>query len=329
MPERKDELPFYSEDSLPYLLFDSEEIKSWATEEHWHQHVAKMPHLKKSILGEGESLGQLHDCKGWLSHAFYEITNKDHLTEGVGPTLDWCDPAHFRHEASNTLEGGPLRAKWPVLMLGHVQRNALLVINEPAKTDAHYGTTLHRIKFVKLYQEYLEIMVEKLLSALQESTSLLESSKAEHGECDPMIHAAWETEQHHKWFLLGCQAMDMHTATLTCDCWVGHIPQGLDVHYVQEQQSSCMDLNALGQVAQLEVELQDTCTQSNASKGKMPLTCEQLLIEHVQTPSELGVKDRGVQSEKESQEALSDEQHMETDNPLIGLVNLQISPCAA
>ncbi|KAG8681240.1 hypothetical protein FRC11_001378, partial [Ceratobasidium sp. 423] len=242
-----------------------------AMEEHWHQHVAKMLHLKKSIPGERKSLGQLRDRKGWLSHAFYEITNKDHLTEGIGPTLD-C------------------------------------------------------IEFVKLYQEYLEIAVEKLLSALQESTSLLESSKAKRGECDPMIRAAWETERHHKWFSLGCQAMHMHTATLTCDCWVGHIPRGPDVHYVQQQQSSRMDLDALGQVAQLEVESQDTCTQSDASEGDMPPTCEQLLIEHAQTPSELGVEDRRVQSEKESQEALSDEQRMETDNPPIGLVNLQISP---
>ncbi|KAG8685352.1 hypothetical protein FRC11_010726, partial [Ceratobasidium sp. 423] len=355
-PERKDELPFYSEDSPPYLSFDSEEIESWvatlgsedmctplfyailahdnaqphhATEEHWHQRVAKMPHLKKSIPGERESLGQLRDRKGWLSRAFYEITNKDHSTEGVGPTLDWCDPAHFRHEASNTLEGGPLGAKWPVLMLGHVRRNALLVINEPAKTDAHYGTTPRRIEFVKLYQEYLEIAVEKLLSALQESTSLLESSKAERGECDPMIRAARETERRHKWFSLGCQAMDMHTATLTRDCWVGHIPRGPDVHYAQQQQSSRMDLDAPGQVAQLEVESQDTRTQSDASEGEMPPTREQLLIEHAQTPGELGVEDRGVQSEKESQEALSDEQRMETDNPPIGLVNLQISPRAA
>ncbi|KDN35591.1 hypothetical protein RSAG8_11453, partial [Rhizoctonia solani AG-8 WAC10335] len=138
-----------------------------------------MPHLKSTLPSSTAHINHLNASQGWMPYVTYDLTDLQHPEYSLTHLMDWMNPETFRHQESDTIPGGPFRAKWSVLLLAHMKFNARMVRRDPQRVTEHYGSQPRRIEFHDKELEYLNIAIEILTSGLTASAERLTSNLSE------------------------------------------------------------------------------------------------------------------------------------------------------
>ncbi|KAG8689810.1 hypothetical protein FRC08_010773 [Ceratobasidium sp. 394] len=117
--------------------------------------------------------GHLNTLEGLVLPApFWQSKNGQTNPWTMHNITHWCDPEQWTHDPSGSLTGGPLGAKWPVLILTLLAINCEAVRNGKI-TAASIGESKVKPLFSTSTSTQLDKAINNLLAALQLSTECL------------------------------------------------------------------------------------------------------------------------------------------------------------
>ncbi|CAE6440281.1 unnamed protein product [Rhizoctonia solani] len=152
-----------------------------ASDEHWVERSSDFPYLRSSIPLPESAGDHLVADKGYLPVQCFNWRDHDHAKWKLTNALDWCAAENWTDADSDTLLGGPSGIKWPVIVLGHLRRNASRFREEHDKWAKHYSR-FGDINFPGVSFEFdedqlvlIEESIESLRDHLLKSTELLRS----------------------------------------------------------------------------------------------------------------------------------------------------------
>ncbi|CCO32624.1 hypothetical protein BN14_06687 [Rhizoctonia solani AG-1 IB] len=187
----------------------------------WQQQSALIPHLKSEAPSLNASIDHLVADGGWLPPEFYDITHPDHFAKGLAQTLAWCHPRTITHARTVTLMGGPMGVKWLVLMLCHVQFNAISLKTNWQDAVAYYGDLAlnGKVAFLDRDLDQLRGAIEALTSALIESTAILWSSADQRQVLTATERVDTLAHQAHAHFPRSSDGFTLHVTVDECEAW--------------------------------------------------------------------------------------------------------------
>ncbi|CEL53751.1 hypothetical protein RSOLAG1IB_11488 [Rhizoctonia solani AG-1 IB] len=187
----------------------------------WHVRSSQISHLKSEVPPPNASIDHLLADGGWLPPELYDIAHPDHFVKGLARTFAWCHPRTISHGRTGTLMGGPMGVKWPVLILCHIQFNALALKTNWQEAVAYYGDLAlnGKVAFLERDLEELRGAIEALTNALIESTALLRSTMDQRRVLTASEHVDALTRQAHAHFPTSSDGYTLHVTVDDCEAW--------------------------------------------------------------------------------------------------------------
>ncbi|KDN34210.1 hypothetical protein RSAG8_12695, partial [Rhizoctonia solani AG-8 WAC10335] len=116
-----------------------------ATDIHWDTMSAQMPHLLSQRPMPSSAGDHLVSDGSWLPKEYFDWRGINHGLWGLLGTLQYCQPAKWRHQASGTILGGMFGIKWPVVVLGHLRHNIHRYLEKRDRWVAHYASAMMEV----------------------------------------------------------------------------------------------------------------------------------------------------------------------------------------
>ncbi|KDN41817.1 hypothetical protein RSAG8_07188, partial [Rhizoctonia solani AG-8 WAC10335] len=154
----------------------------YASSEHWDSRARQMPHLREDEPFLASAGDHLVSDQSWLPLVFFDWRDLNHAAWCLTTIIQWCQPRHWLHSESQTVFGGPLGIKWPIIILGHLRHQVNRFVHLNDRWLSHYkplsGDLSADIKLVfeRTDIEQIDATIDDLFAALKESTLRLQST---------------------------------------------------------------------------------------------------------------------------------------------------------
>lgn len=139
----------------------------------WTKRSSQCAHVHASLPREDAGISQFRNQKGFLPLAFFDHEEQDHRSYCWTRCATWVEPEYWKHTPSGSLLGGPYGVKWPILLLLHIQLNALLI---KKGTRPPYKDPNGRVIFQDRDVAQIHGAIEDLCAQLRISVQILSAS---------------------------------------------------------------------------------------------------------------------------------------------------------